>query len=346
MFRDEEVLVKINSRNIKYYLEKGYEFEIPGFNESREYIVKTKDIPENSHFKINVLCELCGSVNLIGVNKYYMNYNRNNKGYYSCFKCKNTEKEKTCIQKYGVSSYSKTDQFKSTESEKWKGIQKGAEKGRKTMLERYGVDSYFKTDEMKEKNRKWMSSDEFKSKSKDTLLEKFGVDSFSKTSEFKHIIQNKKTEIVQKIKNTCLEKYGVEWISYIDEFIQKSIETRKKSGNIIPPEKLTEFQIYKKQVRTITNRNKKRLFEEWNGCDYYDGEFIQGYFAYSSKHRLYPTIDHKISCLYGFLNDISVEIVGDLSNLCITKKFINCAKRELVEEVFITKMESIIHPNN
>ena len=335
MFRDEEVLVKINSRNIKYYLERGYEFETLGFTESKEYIVKTKDIPQNSHFKVNVLCELCGSVNLIGVNKFYVNYNRNNKGYYSCFKCKNIEKEKTCIEKYGVNSYSKTDQFKSTESEKWKGIQKGAEKGRKTMLEKYGVDSFFKTDEIKEKNRQWMSSEEFKSKSKLTLLDKFGVDSFSKTPEFKDIIQNKKSEIVQKIKNTCLEKYGVEWISQLDEVIKKSLESREKSGNIIPIDKLGEFEIYRKKVRTITNKYKKQLYEEWNGFDHYDGEFIKGYFSFGSKNRLYPTIDHKTSCLYGFLNNLSPEEIGNLSNLCITKRCINSTKRELIEEEFL-----------
>ncbi len=57
-----------------------------------------------------------------------MNKNRNDKGFYSCFKCKNIEKEKTCIKKYGVKSYSMTDEFRTTESEKWKGIQKGSEK--------------------------------------------------------------------------------------------------------------------------------------------------------------------------------------------------------------------------
>jgi hypothetical protein len=53
---------------------------------------------------------------------------------------------------------------------KWKGIQKGSEKGRKTSLDRYGVESYFQTDEMREMNRKWMSSEEFKSKSKETSV--------------------------------------------------------------------------------------------------------------------------------------------------------------------------------
>ena len=59
--------------------------------------------------------------------KYILNKKRNNKNYYSCFKCKNIEKEKTCLSKYGVVSYSMTDEFKKSESEKWKGKIKGVE---------------------------------------------------------------------------------------------------------------------------------------------------------------------------------------------------------------------------
>lgn len=368
MFRDEEVLVKINSRNIKYYLERGYEFETPGFTESKEYIVKTKDIPENSHLKVNVLCQLCDSVNLIGVNKFYINYNRNNKGYYSCFKCKNIEKEKTCIEKYGVNSYSKTDKFKSTESEKWKGIQKGAEKGKKTMLEKYGVDSFFKTQEMRDLNSKWMSSDEFRIKSKVTLVEKFGVDSFSKTKEFRNIILEQKDSIIQKIKktflenygvdwasksdvvkeklklstedreikrkNTCLEKYGVDNVSKVSKINERIMQTKKDKNLVIPENLLTEWEIYKKNVRKLTRRNLKKLYNDWDGFDYYDNENIKQYLGFSHTNRFYPTVDHKISTYYGFLNGINEEEISKYENLCITKRYINSIKKTLIEEEF------------
>lgn len=369
MFRDEEVLVKINSRNIKYYLERGYKFETLGFTESKEYIVKTKDIPQNSHLKVNVLCELCGSVNLIGVNKFYMNYNRNNKGYYSCFKCKNIEKEKTCIGKYGVNSYSKTDQFKSTESEKWKGIKKGSEKGKKTMLEKYGVDSFFKTQEMRDLNSKWMSSDEFRMKSKVTLMGKFGVDSFSKTEEFRNIIFEQKDSIIEKIKktflenygvdwatksdvvkeklklstedreikrkNTCIEKYGVDNVSKVSDVSLKILKTKESKNMIIPESLLTEWEIYKKRVRKLTRRNFEKLYTNWDGQDYYDDENIKQYLGYSHTHRFYPTIDHKISSYFGFLTGILPEEISKLENLCITKRYINSIKKSLIEEEFI-----------
>lgn len=376
MFRDEEVLVKINSRNIKYYLERGYEFETFGFTESKEYIVKTKDIPENSHIKVNVLCELCESVNLIGVNKFYMNYNRNNKGYYSCFKCKNIEKEKTCIKKYGVNSYSKTDQFKSTESEKWKGIQKGGEKGRKTMMERYGADSFFKTEEMRDKSRDWMSSEEFKSKSKKSLIDKYGVDSYSKTDEFKNRIHDQKDTIIEKIRRTFLENYGVDWatksdvvreklklsteeretkkkitcmdrygvdnVSKVSEISGRIIQTKKDKSLIIPETLLTEWEVYKKSVRKLTRRNFKKLYNDWNGFDYYDGENIKQYLGFSHTHRFYPTIDHKVSTYYGFFNNFSAEEISKYENLCITKRYINSIKKTLIEEEFI----KIFKPQN
>jgi hypothetical protein len=334
MFKEEEVLVKINARNVNYYKEKGYDVSISGFTDSKDFLVKTLDIPKGSHLKIIAICELCQCEKNISIEKYYTNKERNNKGYYSCFSCKTVEKEKTCLNKYGVKSYSQTSEFKESESKKWKGIQKGSEKGKKTNLERYGFESFFQTEKMREMNRSWMSSDEFRSKSKQTILEKYGVDSFSKTSNFRNIINENKEQIVEKIKQVFLDKYGVNWPSKVKDIVDKSLKTREENGDIIPPENLSDFQKYRKLVRKITNRNKKKLFEDWLGFDYYDNEFIKGNFSLSSSHRLYPTIDHKISIHYGFTNKISASEIGHLDNLCITKRRINSTKRQLIEEVF------------
>ena len=164
MIKENKVLVNINIRNLKYYRNLGYTIVDLNIKEKFELEVDVSHVPLNSHTKVTAICELCGNENKITIHKYYINKNRNSKGYYSCFSCKNLEKEKTCIKKYGFKSYSQTDEYKKTESIKWKGIQKGAEKGRKTMVERYGVDSYFKTKEMRERNKEWMSSEEFKNK--------------------------------------------------------------------------------------------------------------------------------------------------------------------------------------
>jgi hypothetical protein len=331
MIKEKEVLIKLNLRNIGHYRSLGYTIDNFDMKSIMEIYVKTSDVPVKSHIKINAICEICSSENEITIQKYYVNRDRNGKGYYSCFNCKNFEKEKTCLKKYGVKSYSQTQVFHDTESAKWKGIQKGGDKGRKTMMDRYGVDSYFKTDVMRSRNKKWMSSDEFKEKSKKTLLDKYGVESFSKTLDFKQIVFSKMDMIVEKISQTFQEKYGVTWISHLESVVSKSLETKERNGRIIPKEKMTDFEKYRKEVRNLTNKVKKTLYENWDGYDYYDNEFIKGNVSYGGKHRLYPTIDHKISTFYGFKNNIPASEIADISNLCITKICITSAKRDMID---------------
>lgn len=362
MIKEDKVLVKINLRNSTHYKRYGYDIS------QKELLVNIDELTKNSKSRVTAICEICESENSVTYGKYNINKNRNNKGYYSCFKCKNLEKEKTCLEKYGVKSYSMTEDFKIGESVKWKGIKKGHEKSKITMMERYGVDSYFKTDKSKDYNRKWMSSDEFKEKSKIKLIEVYGVDSYSKTENFKKDIYDKKDMIIEKIrqtflerydvlnssqlestklkkllrkseideikKQTCLEKYGVDNVSKVDYIKKKRKDTMIDNGSIIADYLLSDFEVYKRKVKSITRKNKKNLYENWDGNDYYDNELIKGYLSHTHTHRFYPTIDHKISVYFGFMNNISPEEIGSLENLCITKRFINSMKGKLVEENF------------
>ena len=63
-------------------------------------------------------------------------------------------------------------------------------------------------------------------------------------------------------------------------------------------------------------------------------QYIRDNFNLHSNSNDYPTIDHKISCLYGFKNNISIDIISDISNLCITKRIINSKKSQLNEDEF------------
>jgi hypothetical protein len=144
----------------------------------------------------------------------------------------------------------------------------------------------------------------------------------------------RKLEIDELRKETCLEKYGVDNVSKDKYIYEKVINTKELNGVIIPKELLSDWEIYKRKVRNITNSNKKYLYENWNGNDYYDNELIKGYLSHTSTHRFYPTIDHKISVYFGFMNDISPEEIGALDNLCITKRFINSMKGKLIENNF------------
>jgi hypothetical protein len=362
MIKEDKVLIPINLRNRSHFMELGYNANVS------ELLVEISDLLKGSKVKVTAICEICKSENKIQYNKYLVNYNRNNKGFYSCFSCKNIEKEKTCIQKWGVKSYSMTEEFKKSESEKWKGTMKGHEKGKKTMLERYGVDSYSKIQEMRDLNRKWMSSNEFKEKSKLKIQEKWGVDSYSKTNEFKEKISLKKDNILEKIKNrfleiygfeyysqteefkikmslkkdeiiskikkTCLDRYGVDNVSKVEKIQKLIISTKKEKDQIIPDCLITEWVLYKRDVRRLTNKVKMNLYENWNGYDYYDNEFIKGYLSLSHVHRFYPTIDHKLSTYFGFINGIDASEISKLDNLCITKRYINSEKNKKIESEF------------
>ena len=124
------------------------------------------------------------------------------------------------------------------------------------------------------------------------------------------------------MKNTCFKKFGSP--NYNSSKLAKNKRIENKSQ--VPDELKTEFELYTKKVRNKTNRVKKKLFESWNGIDYYDNEYIRQNLVLENHNKRYPTIDQKISIYYGFINNIDPEIIGDLENLCITKRSINSSK--------------------
>lgn len=103
---------------------------------------------------------------------------------------------------------------------------------------------------------------------------------------------------------------------------KRKTNEEKKNWNI----EISTFKKYKKQVNKYTDKNKKELFINWNGLDYYDGEYIKNYLTLHNSNTRYPTIDHKKSIFYGFKNNISPEEIGKIDNLVITKRSINSKK--------------------
>lgn len=173
---------------------------------------------------------------------------------------------------------------------------------RKTCLERYGVDNPLKINEIKEKIQK-------------TCIEKYGVKNVNKLKFIKEA----------KIK-TFLKNYNVTHPMKDKEIKEKCNNARIKSGYIKKYDIKNKFNDYKKRVINLTYKNKKKLFENWNGYDFYDNEFIKNNFNLNYFDSDYPTIDHKISIKYGFENKIPPEELAELNNLCITKQSINKKK--------------------
>ena len=142
------------------------------------------------------------------------------------------------------------------------------------------------------------------------------------------------------IKKTNLEKYG-----YINAAQNKEVKNKIKKGRVrnkswISDDLKSQFDIYKNNVDNRTKLIKSKLIEEWDGNDYYDGEYIKDNFELDHIHKNYPTIDHKISIYYGFNNNIPFEEISDLDNLCITKKHLNSKKNRLTEKEFHEKYKS------
>lgn len=187
---------------------------------------------------------------------------------------------------------------------------------KKSMLEKYGYDNPSTTPECVEKRKK-------------TCLEKYGNE---------YAIAN--NEVKDKIKNSIFDKYGGHH-SKVPEIMKKIKDkgklTKIGKGLVIPDDELNEWELYRRIVRNITNLNRNKLFEDWNGLDYYDDEYIKNNFDIKHTDYDYPTIDHKISVIYGFKNNITPEEIGGIKNLCITKKGINSSKSFLIEEDYINK---------
>lgn len=229
------------------------------------------------------------------------------------------KRKKTCIDKYGFDSFTKTKDY--------------IEKTKKTNNEKYGVDFYLQTDDIKEISIKkniekygvehHMKSKEFIKEFKNNNIKKFGVDNVSKLDYIK-----------EKKKETFNRNYGINHIFSSNDIKGKFYERKYGYNPYIPIEKKSEFDIYKNEVWRLTYKVKKILISNWNGHDYYDGELIKDNYNLHYNDNNYPSIDHKISIYHGFVKKIDPSVIGDISNLCITKRSINKKKGILSEEDF------------
>lgn len=190
-----------------------------------------------------------------------------------------------------------------------------------TNLKKYGVKFPTQNNIIKEKIKETniikygfgcsLQNKKVKDKAKKTNLELYGDEFFTNREKFK---------------STCLQKYGYENVFQNEDIKNKIVKTRVKLGIQMFPELRTPFREYKLVVRRLTQRIRPLLFENWNGYDYYDNEYIVDNYKLKSTDRNYPTIDHKKSVFFGFMNDIPAEEIGEISNLCITKRYINSSK--------------------
>jgi hypothetical protein len=177
-----------------------------------------------------------------------------------------------------------------------------SEKTTHTVKKKYGVSNPSQSNIIKKKKEK-------------TNLKNWGVI---------NVFQN--NIIKNKICETNVKKYGFNHPNKSEIIKSKSLLTRIKNGKQIRPEYYTDYCLYRKNVLCVTRKYEKELFENWNGFDYYDNEYIKNYINLNSNNPNYPTIDHKISVFDGFNKNIDYNIIGNIDNLCLTKRSINSSK--------------------
>lgn len=176
-------------------------------------------------------------------------------------------------------------------------------KTNKTNLEKYGCENI-------------SSSQMIKNKRKETNLKKWGVE---------NVFQNE--EIKKRNINTFNKKYGL-YYTKTEDYRKKSEETRRNKNSKIFENERVDYKKYKKLVNSYTRISYKKLLENWDGFDYYDKEYIKNNFKLHFNNIHYPTIDHKISIFNGFKSSIPPEIIGNIENLCFTKRNNNSSKHD------------------
>lgn len=185
--------------------------------------------------------------------------------------------------------------------------------------QKYGVEYYSQHPDRNDKVKK-------------TSIEKYGVEHFSKSLYFKEKVS--KTNLdrfgfinpfmdTERIKNKRIDKFGFDHPS---KLIDENGEYTFFRNTWTLKSQRSEWYKYKVEVRRITKHNIKLL--EWDGKDYYDNEYIKENFSLHHLDNNYPTIDHKISIFDGFMNNIPIDVIASVDNLCWTKRIINITKNK------------------
>lgn len=283
------------------------------------------------------------------------NFNSFSKGYatmcvhkHKCPNCSNKADKKlkeTCLEKYGVDSFSQTDNFKNevvkylhTEETNIKRkktcLEKyGSEyqiasietrnKAKQTILSKYGVNNVFESTEIKNKIKQTivkrygtecvLLNDNIKNKCKQTMLERYGVE---------YAMQSK--EILNKTKENNLEKYGKEYYVQTNEFKEKSKETIiEKYGK----ESYTQTEEYKFKTKNTCLEKYGTLHSSQNEA--VKNKQKQTNILKYGKEYYFQTDDYKEktkkTCLekYGVENPMNSDIIKERIKLKYGEEYVS-----------------------
>lgn len=233
MLIDEFINVTTNSKNLKYYQEKGYICTT-----TKEIInIKICDLPKYSKQLINIKCDYCGIEYKVPFGDWNNKTKIINKD--CCKQCIPLKRKESCIQTYGVENVFQLENMQN--------------KIKNTIFEKYGVDNVSQLKEIQDKIKEnnlikysvtntSMLSDN-RDKMKETNLKKYGVEAITQLESCQKQIEETsmkkygtkrpmQSQIVKdNHKRSIFEKYGVEYIGESKEVIAKRLNTRYKNGN-------------------------------------------------------------------------------------------------------------------
>lgn len=96
--------------------------------------------------------------------------------------------------------------------------------------------------------------------------------------------------------------------------LQKERKTKEANGTIIPLSKKTDFELYTNGVWKETNKQPLKTLENIEKRGHQRDEGTMG-------------LDHIISIKYGFLNNIDIEVIGNINNLQMLTHTENSSKK-------------------
>ena len=297
MFREDKININITNKNKKYYINKGYNIV------NKSLLINIDDLPKNSIVKINVKCENCKSIK----NIQYRNYLKSKLTYnkYFCNKCchiksKNTYKKNNNIEYIFLNK----DFIKLNK--------------KRNYINRVKKEIIKKEDKIKN----------IKKRREEKKIKFINIALFIHLNKYNYSLSNYKInkDKIEIICNICGEHFFQTPSNHINHKQNCSFcGGKEKTFN-------NKFKEYSNKVRKETYKYRKKLLHNWNGFDFYDNEYIKDNFNLEVNDNNYPNIDHKISIRYGFDNNISIKKIGNIDNLCVTKRIINIKKGKKIIE--------------
>jgi hypothetical protein len=108
--------------------------------------------------------------------------------------------------------------------------------------------------------------------------------------------------------------------------IQKMLQTKVSKGVIVDWKTNKDWKRFWKKCNELTRKIRQEMLKDWDGYDYYDGEYIKPYLKLSAYHKNYPTLDHKYPRSKAFQDGLTPYEITIKENLVWTKRTNNSKK--------------------